>query len=642
MKLKSRSFGFGFEPLETRTVPTAFGIPWADPGHMTLSFVPDGTPTPLGASSLIGTLGSAGSAWQREVLRGFQTWAASANINIGVVRDGGQSLGSSGAVQGDDRFGDIRIAAAPMTNDVLASSSPFNWTGTTLNGDVLFNSNESFRVGSVANTYDIYSIALHEAGHVFGLDHTDRADSVLGEAYSYHHGLYAADIAAIRAIYGVRSPDANEGALGNDTSASATSLQSSGLTGRVVGSGDLTTLTDVDYFKFSTLPTLGLTSVTVKLQAAGLSLVTPRVTVYNSAGQIVAHGVSTNPLSNDVSLKFTNAPLGGTYRVKVEGANDDVFGIGAYHLTVDTQNLTVPIPVVSSLFAPIADGFLNDTLANATDLTKLTTTNTDQRFDATYRGMIESRTDQDVYKVKAPTSTNPNQLSLNVMVWGTGSNSVDPRVRVFDAAGNPVRYRVLANDVGLFSVEVSSVVPGAIYYISVAARNPNGTNATGGYFLGADFNEFEKTVYAGLGSGSLDPIVGQTAAFRVEKAGVFQFALAASGATPDSGVRMVLLDASGKVIFTLDATANQPLVTNTKYLAAGNYTIRYISRGTTSTPVFYDLFLLKLSDDVGTYSTKTTRPSSGSTSSGSSTSDGSGYSYDSSSAPKPAGQPYYF
>jgi hypothetical protein len=641
MTLKNRSFGLGFEPLEPRTVPTAFGIPWADPGHMTLSFAPDGTPTPLGSSSLTRTLGSAGSDWQREVLRGFQTWAALTNINIGVVRDGGQSFGASGAVQGDNRFGDIRIAAVPLGDDALASSSPFNWTGTTLNGDVLFNSHESFRIGSTANTYDIYSIALHEAGHVFGLDHTDRADSVLGEAYAYRTGVYASDVAAIRAIYGTRSPDANEGVWGNNTPARATSLRPSGLSGRVVGGGDLTTLSDVDFYTFSTLPTLGLTSVTVKLQAAGLSLVTPRVTVYNSAGKIVAQGVSTNPLNNDVSLKFTNAFFGGTYTVKVEGANDDVFGIGQYHLTVDTLNLTVPIPVVSSLLSPIADGFLNDTLANATNLTKLTSSQTDQRFDATYRGMIESRVDQDVYKIKAPASGNPDQLSLNVIVWATGSNSVDPRVRVYDAAGNPVRYRVLANDSGLFSIEVSAVVPDSIYYVSVAARNPNGANATGGYFLGADFNEFEKTTFTGLGSGSVAPTSGQTATFQVTSAGVFQFALAATGVTAGSGVQMILQDASGRVVFTLDATANQPLVTNTKYLAAGTYTIRYFSRNTTSAPVFFDLFLLKLSDDVGPYSTKTTRPSSGTSGSGTTTG-GTGYSYDSSSSPRPAGQPYYF
>ena len=43
----------------------------------------------------------------------FQTWAVQTNLNIGLVADGGQPLGTNGAVQGDARFGDIRVAAAP-------------------------------------------------------------------------------------------------------------------------------------------------------------------------------------------------------------------------------------------------------------------------------------------------------------------------------------------------------------------------------------------------------------------------------------------------------------------------------------------------------------------------------------------------
>src|SRR5262245_10001268 len=100
MKRFAPRLGPRFQPLEDRSVPTAFGTPWADPAHLTLSFTPDGTPTPLGPSSLSQTLGGAGTtaAWQREVLRGFQSWAAVANIDVGLVADGGQALGSAGAV----------------------------------------------------------------------------------------------------------------------------------------------------------------------------------------------------------------------------------------------------------------------------------------------------------------------------------------------------------------------------------------------------------------------------------------------------------------------------------------------------------------------------------------------------------------
>src|SRR4051794_11708132 len=110
--------GREFEPLEDRCLPSTFGIPWADPGRLTLSFAPDGTATKAGPSSLFQKLGGTGTtaAWQREVLRAFQSWAAQANINISIAADGGQALGTRGAVQGDSRFGDIRISAAPIAD----------------------------------------------------------------------------------------------------------------------------------------------------------------------------------------------------------------------------------------------------------------------------------------------------------------------------------------------------------------------------------------------------------------------------------------------------------------------------------------------------------------------------------------------
>ena len=90
------------------------------------------------------------AAWQREILRAFQTWAVNANINIGLVTDGGQALGTTGAVQGDSRFGDIRIAAGPFASDEVAAASPFSWTGTTLAGDVLFTARLRSPIGNVA------------------------------------------------------------------------------------------------------------------------------------------------------------------------------------------------------------------------------------------------------------------------------------------------------------------------------------------------------------------------------------------------------------------------------------------------------------------------------------------------------------
>src|SRR5437763_15831692 len=102
------------ERLEDRLAPaTTFGVAWPDPGHLTLSFVPDNTPAvgQRGLSELYSTLGSQSStpAWQTAILRAFQTWADYTNINIGLIGDSGLPLGTNGSPQSDPRFGDFRI-----------------------------------------------------------------------------------------------------------------------------------------------------------------------------------------------------------------------------------------------------------------------------------------------------------------------------------------------------------------------------------------------------------------------------------------------------------------------------------------------------------------------------------------------------
>src|SRR5947207_246124 len=147
----ARTHALRLERLEARDVPALFGYPWADARHLTLSFVPDGTGVDGVGSSLFARLQPNGAPapfnWQNEVLRAVQTWAAAANVNVDVVADNGAALGSPGAPQGDAGFGDIRVAARPLSDNVLAVTTPSGPLGGTRVGDIVLNSTKAFTAG---------------------------------------------------------------------------------------------------------------------------------------------------------------------------------------------------------------------------------------------------------------------------------------------------------------------------------------------------------------------------------------------------------------------------------------------------------------------------------------------------------------
>lgn len=592
-------FGIAFEQLEDRSLPS-FGVPWADPGHMTLSFVPDGTAAPNGSSNLFSSLSSTGpaSGWQLEILRAFQTWAVNANINIGLVADGGQALGTTGAVQGDSRFGDIRIGASALAADRIAFGSPFSWAGTTFAGDVLFNGAQKFTLKGGATGYDLFSVALHEAGHVFGLDHGDR-DTVMNAGYLFSTGLSAGEIADLQALYGARTPDAFDLKAANGSRATASDLKKDAATGILAADADLTTLGDVDFYKFKA----SSSEATVHFQAKGLSLLRARVSVFDANGRLLASGSAADAFNNNVPLQLSGLTVNATYFIKVEGATADAFGVGAYRLTAEAGKNKAPRPLTTP---PITDAHANDTRATATDLSMSQALAIDNRFDVTYRGSIEDAGDKDFYRLRVPKAADRGAVNLNVLVWAT-DGALDPRVRVFDASGNAVAFRVLTNSAGLMSVVVPNVAASGIYYVQVSARN---AGATGGYVLAADFNQFAPPLVKEVGNGQLSPSAITTTSSLTVSGGIYQFALYAEALAPGAGgATLIVKDSAGKVVFVLNAASGEPAVTHAVPLSAGIYTFTFTYRpvsGQTAVAIRYHLGLMALSEGVGTYPPPTT------------------------------------
>jgi hypothetical protein len=620
MKKRGR---LSLEALEDRCTPATIGNPWHDATHLTLSFVPDGTPIGGHVSTLFQTLNQQmpTAAWQRLIAHAVQTWADNANLSVGIVDDGGQAFGAPGQMQGDSRFGDIRIGAQPMAASAISVSVPHDpFLSGTWSGDVLLNSTYDFSSGKT----DLYSVMLHELGHVFGLPDNNDPSSVMYTNYNRtRSGLSSADVAALQALYGVRAPDLNEGSNGNNSIDKATQvpLPPGSYTGvtPLVMFGDVTTGKDVDYY--AVRPLSGYTGpMTFRVRTAGISMLEPRLTVVDGSGHVLAQVQSSNSLGDEISVQLGSVNPQATYFVKVEGATHDVCGIGRYALGITfdatlTTSLSrldavltgpyeqLPPQNVEALFTNPQTLFNVDNDTDDTFVTATTLRTTPGFASNAHYNVAASLTagDVDVYRIQAAQVQNGQANVMTITLDALGDNGVTPHVLVFDEDFNAVPVTILANGNGTYVVQAANVKSGTHLFLEVLGAP--GSNLTGNYSMVVDFGQ----TVASLNTFSSSTLSGTQAAaanLYVAQNQLFQFVLSASAvnAPSDARVHLTITDQNGNVVFDLVANAGDTVSGSALFLTPGAYTVRIIAEspsGQAITGLNYLLQGSSLSDPIG-------------------------------------------
>jgi hypothetical protein len=576
-------------------------------GSLTFSFAPDGTQVGSRVSSLQQELGTMASTdqWMAAFARAFQTWSNSAGVNFGLVEDNGAPAGIYGPTRGDPRFGDVRISGFDISLDTYAeavdgeSRAVGSWAG-----DMVFNTAADWTSLSA-----IESAAIHEIGHVLGLDHSDDPQSPM-----YAHGpsgnlvLTPQDIVNLQAIHGPRLRDPNEEGKGNNSIDRASEIKGSdedqdsadGFDGSQVWVqfGDLHDPSDRDVFEIRTSDEYS-GPMAIEVRTKSFSLAKLRFQLTDRDNRLIQSGVVDGILGGIGRIELGSSIKEQEYYLQIFSGSDPFWTRGDYAITIATpQRFQSQGPqivdwsidahrwyydsdlardgysyhlVQGAGLPPVFDDDSDpgdDDHVNAIPLEPALSTSSRQVYRTV--GTITDQLDKDQFLIRSPKSFS-GPLELTIDVESLQIEGFVPEAVLMRADGTLLPLVQRVRGYGQFQAILSDVAPDTKYIIRLNGGASGAAYRTGGFSLHATFAAPSDAPDA-LGSGTLNPGQPQwSRELHVARPQLVSFGLQSQATVTSGQIWMSLFDPSMKRLTGLVVPLGQFRSSPGVFLEPGTY-----------------------------------------------------------------------